>query len=133
MTATLGGRTENPSSLAGRRHEPLTRKDILRLRELVRCWRCGAVPTETGATHEAKNAKGETVTLPAIVTPHTEGCAGAPRTGRPRKTPKRPQKPAGPCEHCGTEMMASAAHVTKKRFCNSVCRKAAAKGRGVSS
>src|SRR5688500_12359820 len=123
MTATLGGRTESLSSLAGFRHEPLTQKDILRLREMVRCWRCGAVPTDTGETHEVKNAKGETVALPFVVTPHVEGCAGSGRTGRPRK---HRAVPCGPCEGCGAPMMSTPGR--KKRTCSSTCRSRVTKG-----
>jgi hypothetical protein len=127
MTATLGKRTETLASLKGYRREPLTQKDILRLRELVKCERCGAVPTETGEVREVLSGKGdgEMVTLPVVVTTHAEGCAGAQKMGRPKREPKLPQVPAGPCEHCGTEMMASAAHAKHKRFCTDTCRTAA--------
>lgn len=112
----------------GQRGRPSERFDELqlaRLRELVRCVHCGAVPTETGETREVSDGHGGALTLPIVVTPHVEGCAGSTRTGRPKRAPKGPRYPAGPCEHCGTPMKAGASHVAKKRFCSSTCRKAA--------
>jgi hypothetical protein len=122
MTTTLGSRTESLSSLAGYRPEPLTQNDILRLRWLVRCMRCGAVPQETGETHDVKNTRGEPVTLPVVATRHAEGCGGLPRNGRPRK---HRTVPAGPCTVCGEPMEATPGR--KKLYCSSTCRTRASK------
>lgn len=120
------GTTAAPEgSQKGRPSERFDERQLARLRQLVRCVHCGAVPTETGETREVSDGKGDTVTLPIVVTPHVDGCAGSTRTGRPRRVPKTPQYPAGLCEHCGAEMTAGLAHVAKKRFCDATCRKAA--------
>lgn len=122
------------SELHGRVSVKYTPEELRRLRELVKCVHCGAVPTETGETREVDNGRGDKVTLPYVVTPHAEGCAGVTKIGRPpKKEPKWRQVPAGDCLHCGSPMVASFAHAAHKKYCDVSCRKAYAKRAAVSS
>jgi hypothetical protein len=106
--------------------------ELARLRWLVRCMRCGAVPTELRDEHgvvvsrEVKDGNGGTTELPIVVTPHTEACAGVTKIGRPlkrdrRKTDRRhATQEAGPCLHCGKTLIASKGR--EKKYCDVTCR-----------
>lgn len=117
----------------------LDARQLARLRELVACAHCGAVPTEVRdgdgrvMTRELTNGAGGTVVLPYVVTPHAESCPGATKIGRPAKRePKWRQVDAGNCRNCDAPMLASYAHAAYKKYCDVSCRKAYAK-RAVSS
>lgn len=116
------------------RSQCFTAEELARLRYLVRCTHCGAVPTEqqdedgSVITREVGNGYGGTVSLPIVVTPHTEFCVHAPKV-RPRKTERRyPVQDAGPCGACRAPMVAAKGRLRK--YCGSTCRsRAAAQGR----
>lgn len=114
-----------------RRGEQFTPRQLQRLRELVRCMGCGAVPTETGETREVTDAHGASVTLPYVTTVHQDSCSVAvqePRRGRPPvKVPKTEQRPAGSCQTCGASLTSS--HGRPKLYCGNSCRSAAKRRR----
>jgi hypothetical protein len=134
------------TGVLGMRHsEQYDADELARLRWLVRCMRCGAVPTELrdedGAvvSRLVGDGKGGVIDLPIVITPHTEACAGATRTGRPpkraqRKTTRRyPTQEAGPCAHCGKPLITAKGR--EKKYCDVTCRNhhAYAKRSGASS
>lgn len=110
----------------GRGRAPLTRVQLEQLRYIARCLHCGAVPTETGETHEVGDGNGGTVILPKVVTPHLPGCGGVTKVGRPRKPRAVPIVSGGlpACEWCGTGMVFG---VRPKRWCDANCRSSARK------
>src|SRR5688500_10768028 len=79
------------SELRGRTSERYTPEQLRRLRELVKCVHCGAVPTElldedgNVVTREVGNGRGGVETLPYVTTPHVPGCVGTTKQGRPSK------------------------------------------------
>jgi hypothetical protein len=114
------------SELRGRSSERYTPEQLRRLRELVKCMHCGAVPTEVVdengdvVTREVGDSNGGTMVLPYVRTPHVEGCPGETKQGRP----KAPEVSAGPCQNCGRAMTTAPRNVTTKKFCGSPCRQA---------
>jgi succinate dehydrogenase/fumarate reductase-like Fe-S protein len=110
----------------GRTSERYTPEQLRRLRELVKCVHCGAVPAEVldedgnVVTREVGDSNGGTMTLPYVRTPHAEGCPGETKQGRP----KAPEVSAGPCQNCGRPMTTAPRNVTTKKFCGSPCRQA---------
>lgn len=132
MTATLDAQELQPRALR------LSPEEVARLRYLVRCGRCEAVPTELRdadgdvVTRKVGDGHGGFITLPIVVTPHKEGCTGATKIGRPSKMPLRKKDngvPAGECEWCAAPMVAEPHRVEKKRFCGATCRSSAGKAR----
>lgn len=111
----------------GRTSERYTPEQLRRLRELVRCMHCGAVPAEAldedgnVLTREVGDGNGGSVVLPYVITPHVEGCPGATRQGRP----KVPEVSAGDCQNCGKPMTAAPRNASAKKFCGPACRRAA--------
>lgn len=111
--------TVNQFTYAGRVGVRFTEAELRRLRELVKCMRCGAVPRDTGEKHEETG-------LPIVVTEHVPGCFAiggrrpAPVKKRETGWSAHAQKPAGPCTVCGQEMTSSAGRM--KLYCSEGCR-----------
>jgi hypothetical protein len=125
MTATI-----EPQQASASRS--FTARELQRLRELVRCVHCGAVPTEVideegrPILREVGDGSGRTIMLPTVVTPHPEACPGRTNIGRPRNRGPLPSErvmefeEAGRCSVCGKVMLA--AKNRGRRTCSSTCR-----------
>lgn len=109
---------------------PLSEMELARLRYIVRCVHCGAVPTEQRTedgkviTRQVLNQAGALIDLPYVITPHRATCPGATLIGRPAKKEDKPRvhktTDAGPCAVCGTPMVAARNRL--RRACGSTCR-----------
>jgi len=108
-------------SRKGRPSEVFDELQLARLRYLVRCMGCGAVPRDTGRKREHQNQHGETTSLPIVVTDHAPGCpvdAQAPARGRPKHD--RRADTTTPCVACGAPCRAAVGRT--KKYCSEVCK-----------
>ena len=116
-----------------RKGERFTADELTRLRWLVRCVHCEAVPTERlddegkPITRPVGDGRGGEIELPIVTTEHAAYCPSAPRMGRPPKTERRhATTDGGPCLICGTPMIRAKGRVRK--YCSSTCRSRAGEG-----